>query len=269
MHIKPKKRLGQNFLVDKNIQHKIIQALELKTNEIILEIGSGRGEMTGLIAKNVERVFALEIDSSLCAILENNLSGLGNVEIINQDILKFNPSLYFKGFKNKIKVFGNIPYYISSPIIEHLLDYQDKIESIFITIQKEFAQRVVALPGSKDYGSLSCFVQYYSEPRIIFNIKKTSFLPVPKVDSSLIRIGIRNKLPLGKDQEKLFFKIVRAAFNKRRKTLRNSLEGIIPRDKLNMFFLKSGIDRNIRPEDLSQQDFFNLVKFIKKILDKI
>ena len=182
MHIKPKKSLGQNFLVDKNIQKKIIVYLEIKPDDIILEIGAGRGELTNLIAKEAEKVYALEIDNSLCGILKENLKSYSNVEIINRDILKFNLRAYFRNLKQNLKVFGNIPYYISSPIIEHLFNYRNKIESIFITVQKEFAKRVTAIPGSKEYGSLSCFVQYYAKPKIIFNIKKASFFPVPKVD---------------------------------------------------------------------------------------
>jgi len=260
MHIKPKKSLGQNFLVDKNIQKKIIVYLEIKPDDIILEIGAGRGELTNLIAKEAEKVYALEIDNYLCGILKDNLKVYSNVEIINRDILKFNLRAYFRNLKQNLKVFGNIPYYISSPIIEHLFNYRNKIESIFITVQKEFAKRVTAIPGSKEYGSLSCFVQYYANPKIILNIKKTSFSPVPKVDSSLLRMDIRRKLPLKKEQEELFFKIVRAAFNKRRKTLRNSLDGIVSSEKLKEFFDKFGIDANTRPEDFSQQDFFNLIK---------
>jgi len=206
------------------------------------------------------RVCALEIDSSLLGILAENLKGLGNVEVINQDILKFDLKQYFKKEKGNIKAVGNIPYYISSAIIEHLFKHRDKIESIFITVQKEFAQRVAAPPGSKDYGSLSCFVQYYSIPKILFEIKKNCFFPVPKVDSCLLKMDVRKKVALTGAKEKEFFKIVRGAFNKRRKTLRNSLEGIVPQEKLNDFFSKFNIDINTRPEDLSVDDFIKLTK---------
>lgn len=262
MRIKPKKRLGQNFLTDKNIRRKIIDSLELIPTDIILEIGAGRGEISEEIAsRGIEKIYALEIDSSLCEILKRILDGHTNAVIINQDILKFDFAKYFKGLKKSIKVVGNIPYYISTPIIEQLVKFRMNIGKVFITVQKEFAQRIVAPAGSKEYGSLSCFVQYYSQPKIILNIKKDCFTPVPGVDSSLLRMVMKKKLPLKIEQEKLFFKIVRAAFNKRRKTLRNSLEGIVPKDKLNQFFTKYGIDCNTRPEDLSQQDFLKLVKF--------
>jgi 16S rRNA (adenine1518-N6/adenine1519-N6)-dimethyltransferase len=263
MHIKPKKSLGQNFLFDKNIQRKIISALDLKPSDIILEIGAGRGELAALIAKEAAKVYALELDSSLCTILKENLKLHSNAEIINKDILKINLGRYFSHLKKKIKVFGNIPYYISSPIIECLLKARRKIEVIFLTVQKEFAQRAVAQPGSGDLGAFSCFVQYYADPKILFMIKKNSFYPAPKVDSCFLRISPKRKLLLKKEEEGVFFKVIRAAFNKRRKTLRNSLEGVVSPQKLTAFFNKHNIDPDIRPQDLALQDFINLIK-VKK-----
>lgn len=259
MHAKPKKSLGQNFLVDKNIQRKIIDSIEFKSNDTVLEIGAGRGELTWLIAKTARYVYALEIDSDLCQTLKINLKRHSNVKIINKDILKFNLSKYFGKTAGKIKIFGNIPYYISSPIIEHILKFKDKIDSMFITVQKEFGKRVVAAAGSKDYSSFSCFVQYHSLPKILFTIKKGSFFPVPKVDSCLLRLDIRGLAPVEIKDEGLFFKVIRASFNKRRKTLRNSLSGIIPKQKLDLFFTRFGMDPNIRPEQLSLSDFANLI----------
>jgi len=259
MHKNPKKRLGQNFLIDKNIQRKIIDSLELKSSDIILEIGAGRGELTRLIAKAVKGIYALEIDAYLCKILKDNLKGYSDIEIINQDILKFNLKRHFKKVKGKLKVIGNIPYYISSPIVEYLLKFRNAIDTIFITVQREFARRMIACPGSKEYGAFSCFVQYYLEPKIILNIKKTCFSPVPKVDSCLVRLSVRPRQAVILKDEKLFFQIIRAAFNKRRKTLRNSLRDIILPESLEIFFKKYNITPNIRPEDLSLQDFAHLV----------
>ncbi len=258
MYAKPKKSLGQNFLIDKNIQKKIISACALNPKDIVLEIGSGRGELTGLLAQYALRVFALEIDSGLCAVLKTNVSKYPNVKIINKDILKFDLARYFEKERNKIKILGNIPYYISSPIIEHLLKFRDKIDSIFITVQKEFAKRIAAFPGSKDYGSFSCFTQYYTIPKIMFYIKKTSFLPVPNVDSCFLRLDIRKAPAVETKDEPFLFKLIRAAFNKRRKTLRNSLSDIISKEKLGLFFSSYMIDPNIRPEDLSLHDFASL-----------
>lgn len=259
MHLKPKKGLGQHFLVDQNIQRKIISNSELKSSDIVLEIGSGRGELTQLLAKKVERVYAIEIDSRLYTVLKDKFKNFTNLKIIQQDILKFNLRKRFKAVTG-LKVIGNIPYYITTPIIEHLLKFRGQIDSVFITVQKEFAKRMAAKPGSKDYGSFSCFVQYYTEPKIIFLIKKTCFLPSPKVDSCFLRLDIKRKLPLKPREERLFFEIIRKAFNQRRKTLRNSLLGIIAPEKLGLFFKKYKISPDIRPEDLSLSDFANLAQ---------
>jgi len=262
MHIKPKKRLGQNFLTDKNIQRKLVASYNLETTDHVLEIGAGYGELTKLIADCAAFVYALEIDPELCKTLRDNTKGYSNIEIINQDILRFDLEKYFKKLKNKIKVVGNIPYYITTPIIEHLLKYRDKIETVFITVQKEFAKRIVANAGSKEYGSFSCFVQYYSIPKILFFIKKGSFSPIPKVDSCLLELKIRQVPAVNVKDEELFFKVIRASFNKRRKTLRNSLDGIVPLQKLSDFFRKYDIDINIRPEDLTLKDFAHLTNII-------
>ncbi len=258
MRPKFKKSLGQSFLIDQNIQRKIIQASELKSTDLILEIGAGRGELTRLIAQKVNFVYALEIDRGLCEILQENLKDFKNSKIILQDILRFSFKKNLPKLKNRIKVIGNIPYYITSPIIARLLKYREKIETIFLTVQKEFAQRITARPGSKDYGRFSCFVQYYTQPQTLFFIKRTCFSPQPKVDSCLLRLGIRPS-PLVKTRNEAFlFKIIRKAFNQRRKTLRNSLEGLVSARKLGRFFIQCRINPDIRPEDLSLQDFADL-----------
>jgi len=262
MHNKPKKRLGQNFLIDKNIQRKLIASYNLKAFDRILEIGAGYGELTKLIADNAAFVCALEIDAELCDTLKDNVRGYSNIKIINQDILKLDLKSCFPRSKNKIKVVGNIPYYITTPIIEHLLKYRDKIETIFITVQKEFAERIAANSGSKEFGSFSCFVQYYCVPKILFFIKRTCFLPPPRVDSCLLWLEVRESADVKIKDEKLFFKIIRASFNKRRKTLRNSLDGVVPLQKLTEFFKEHGIDSNTRPERLTLKDFANLTNSI-------
>lgn len=255
MRIKPKKRLGQNFLVDKNIQRKILDACAIGSSDIVLEIGAGRGELTEGLASLAKTVVALELDSSLCRILENKFRRYKNIKIINQDILKFDIDKYFSETKDKIKVAGNIPYYITSPIIEHLLKYKEKIDSISLTLQKEFGQRIIAHPGSKQFGAFSCFVQFYTSPKIVFTISKSCFYPAPKVDSCLLRLDIRRDGYLGVKDEARFFKLIRCAFNQRRKTLRNSLKDIVTEDKLTCFFRDSGLSINIRPEVLSLEDF--------------
>lgn len=262
MQIKAKKNLGQNFLTDKNIQHKIISACSFNRQDTVLEIGSGKGELTRIIAPAAGKVFALEIDSRIIGILKDNCAGFNNVKLIHADVMKFDFHAFFKKQKSALKVFGNIPYYITTPIIELLLRHRNKISEIFLTVQREFAERVIAQPGSKRFGSLSCFLQYYTIPEILFMIKKNSFTPRPKIDSAFLKLKVL-KSPLVRitDEEKLF-KIIRAGFNQRRKTLRNSLEGIVPQDKLNLFFIKSGLNPDIRPECLSLNDFADLVNVV-------
>ena len=263
MHIKPKKNLGQNFLVDRNIREKILNACGLNADDRVLEIGAGKGELTELIAERVKSVYALEIDKRLFDFLTSAYRPHTNIKFINADILKFDLSK-IKPAGGKLIVFGNIPYYISSPIIEHMFKYRQLISDIFLTVQKEFAERVVASAGTKKYGSFSCFAQYYSAPKIIFNIGKGCFRPQPKVDSAFLRLSIRKDPPVNVDDENNLFRIIRAAFNKRRKTLRNSLEGVVPKAELEDFLFKNKLDKNIRPERLTLEEFAKLSNMQKK-----
>ncbi|RKY30039.1 MAG: ribosomal RNA small subunit methyltransferase A [Candidatus Omnitrophota bacterium] len=258
MRFKPKKKLGQNFLVDKNIQRKIIDSCGLNASDIVLEIGSGRGEITGLLAEKVKKVYAFELDSSLLSIIKENLKHKKNISVLNEDILKFNLKKFFKHFYEKIKVVGNIPYYISSPVLEYIIKNRNKIDSAFITVQKEFAQRIIAHPGSKDYGSLSCFVQCYAYPEILFLIKKSCFYPAPSVNSCFLGLKLRGHPAVDLKNENRFFKIIRKAFCQRRKILKNSLKGVVSIKKLDEFFRKQRIDPMARPEELSLQDFAEL-----------
>jgi 16S rRNA (adenine1518-N6/adenine1519-N6)-dimethyltransferase len=258
MRIKPKKYLGQNFLIDKNILEKIVKACQFKPEDVVLEIGAGRGELTKLIAKQVKKVLALEIDTELCDSLTDNLKGYANVSVVNQDILKLTLKRRLSKLKKKVKIVGNIPYYITTPIIEYLLKSPEKIESIILTVQKEFAKRIAASPGSKEFGSFSCFVQYYASAKILFFITNNCFFPRPKVDSAVLELRIQHEPSVKVKNEKMLFRIIRTAFNQRRKIMKNSLKGLIPQQKLDTFFKKYDINPNIRPEDLSLQDFANL-----------
>jgi len=257
MQIKPKKSLGQNFLTDKNMQKKIIRACGLTSEDIVLEIGSGLGDFTAQLAPYLKRMYALEIDARLYPALEQSLSLHNNCKIIKSDILKFEIKEFLQEekIKQKIKVIGNIPYYISSPIIEHLIEYRDSISEVFMTVQKEFGRRVCAVPGSKEYGSFSCFAQYYAYCRILFEINKGCFKPAPKVDSVFLSLKFRQAPAVQVDDEAALFKLIRAAFNQRRKTLRNSLEGLLDPQELGKILDSSGINRNVRPEDLCLEQF--------------
>ena len=256
MRYQPKKSLGQNFLIDKNIQNKIIENVDLDPADTVLEIGPGEGAITGLLCQNAAKVFAVEIDRSLCALLTSKFATVQNLSVINADFLKFDLRSLPPG--NKLKVIGNIPYYITSPIVEHLLLYREKISEIYLTVQKEFANRMAADPGSKVYGSFSCFVQYYTQPEILFLIKKNSFHPAPKVDSCFMRMKLREEPAVKVKNEAMLFKIIRTAFGQRRKTMKNGLEELIPNRKLEEFFRLYDIDPRIRAEDLALQDFANI-----------
>ncbi len=259
MRLKPKKSLGQNFLTDKNIQAKIVDAAGFTGNDSVLEIGAGRGELTVLLSPLVKHLTALELDPRLCGQLNLFSEKHSNLKIINCDVLKFDFKKFLKSLKaKKIKVMGNIPYYISTPIIEKLLEHREKIDSAYLTVQKEFAERIAAAPGSKTFGSLSCFVQYYAQPKIIFTISRNSFYPAPKVDSCLLLLKMRLEPAFKVRDEKQLFTIIRAAFNQRRKTLRNSLKEIVPAEKLNRFFDEYRINPDIRPESLALENFAKL-----------
>ncbi len=264
MYIKPKKSLGQNFLIDKNIQNKIIRACNLSKEDVVLEIGVGKADLTAQLAQSVKKVFALEIDQRLYPHLEQKLGVYNNCQIIMADILKFNLSnfMYDNKIKQKIKIIGNIPYYISSPIIEYLIQHRQVISAAFITVQKEFGRRARALPGSKEYGSFSCFVQYYCACKILFEIKKNSFKPAPNVESCFLSLEFRDKPKVIVKDEGMFFKLIRTAFNQRRKTLRNSLDGLVAQERLNDFLQGAGINQNVRPEDLSLEQFADLSNFL-------
>lgn len=257
MRSKPKKSLGQNFLSDPNILRKISAAISLGPGDTVLEIGSGRGELTRLLVARACRVYAVEIDNSLMPDLKDNLGKFSNICFINADILKLD---FKKYFKKKIIVAGNIPYYISTPILERVFSHRRLIRDVYLTVQKEFAARLCAKPGSKDYGSLSCFTQFYSSPEILFHISKNCFFPRPKVDSSFVRLSIKADTGLSAPQEKKLFKIIRCAFGQRRKTLRNSLDGVASCAKLELFLKGCGLDWNIRPEQLSLEHFMRLSK---------
>lgn len=259
MRIYPKKSLGQNFLVDKNISGKIVSLLGFNSSDIVLEIGAGRGELSSLIAPCVKKIYCLEIDKRLIPLLLNRMKDFDNASVINSDILKFNLGALSKE-EGKIKVFGNIPYYISSPIIEYLIKHKSGVTEAFITVQKEFARRVVAKPGSKEYGSLSIFVQYHAAAEIILKISKGCFYPAPKVDSSLLRLSFYRKPAVFVRNEELFFKVVRSAFTQRRKTLINSLRNKAPLEQVKSFLEEHNKSVKSRPEELSLREFADLVE---------
>ncbi|MCM8770558.1 MAG: 16S rRNA (adenine(1518)-N(6)/adenine(1519)-N(6))-dimethyltransferase RsmA [Candidatus Omnitrophica bacterium] len=260
MHAKPKKRLGQVFLVNRRIQDRIIEAANLRPGDRVLEIGPGKGELTSKLICRVKKLVVVEIDRDLCERLKESFKNKKNIKVVNQDILKFNISDYFK--KGKIKIIGNIPYYISTAIIEYLLSQRNRIEVAYLMLQKEFARRLVARAQDKDRSSLSCFVQFYTEPEILFYVKKGNFWPHPRVDSAFVKLKIRPEPIFSVKNEKIFFKIIRTSFSQRRKTLRNSLSNIVPEEKLKAFFETFGINPNVRAQELGLEDFAHLANSI-------
>lgn len=260
MRPKPKKSLGQNFLFDRNIINKIISACDFRAEDIVLEIGSGSGEISKEIAGRVKRLYAIEIDGRIFGALKSNLREYAaKITCLNQDILKTRLDKLIEE-KGKIKIFGNIPYYITTAIIEYIIANRYLVDEAFLTVQKEFAQRVVATHRDKQYGSLSCFVQFYTQPKVLFGISRNCFRPAPKVGSSFLELKVRSHPAVATENEERFFRIIRAAFNQRRKTLKNSLKGVVPQEKLDKFFNCYKIDPRIRAERLSLQDFAHLEK---------
>lgn len=256
----PKKRLGQNFLIDPNIIRKIIKTLALKPSDEILEVGAGRGELSCFIAPKVKKFYAVEVDKDLIPALRLRIKKYSRkIKIINEDILKIRLEKIFPG-RRKIKVFGNIPYYISTPIIEYLIKYKNKISEAFLTVQKEFAERIVASVGSKNYASLSLFVHYYAVPKILFNIKKNCFYPAPQVDSSFLHLRFKKEVLTSLSLKNLLFKIIRLSFNYKRKTLKKSLQNLAPAQEIEEILLQCGKDAKSRPEELSLEDFILLTQ---------
>lgn len=257
----PLKRYGENYLIDGNVKDKIMSEAEICKNDIVLEIGPGFGALTLDIASKGADVFAVEKDKKAFFILREIVNEkFPNLKLFNNDILEFDLKSVVK--KRKIKVLGNLPYYITTPIIEYLIINRAMIDTILIVVQREVANRLLAKAGSEDRGSISCFVQYYTRPSYIYTIKRNSFYPAPEVDSSLIRLDILDEPSVKVNDEELFFKIVRGSFNQRRKSILNSLSRKevlgLPKEELTAALGRAGIDPLSRPEDLPLQSFASL-----------
>ncbi len=266
-HFKPNKKLGQNFLVSSYTIDKIIASCNLTPSDIVLEIGAGAGNLTEHLVEKCKKVIAVEKDKNLIAIMKDRLS-CGNLEIINDNILKF--KIKDIAADRKIKVIGNLPYYISSDIIKYILENRDYISSFYCSLQKEFAERIIEKPGSKKYGRLTIFVNYYANSSILFDIPSAYFYPPPNVDSCFMKIYMRSK-PLVKVQnEKFFFSLIKAGFSKRRKKLVNCLYSLpeikIPKEELSQILEKCDINPDVRAEDLSIEEFACLAESILKVI---
>jgi 16S rRNA (adenine1518-N6/adenine1519-N6)-dimethyltransferase len=255
---RPVKRLGENYLIDANIKDKIIASLGAGKGDAVVEIGPGLGALTFDIAAAGADVYAVEKDRKAFAILKEVSAGrFPNLRLFCGDFLEFD--LGALNGRKRLKVVGNLPYYITTPIIEHLLANKRYISFILVTVQREVANRLLSAPGTKDYGSISCFVQYHARPEYLFTIRRTAFYPEPEVDSSLIRLDMLKEPSVKAGDEKLLFKVIRGSFNQRRKSIINSLSRKevldMPKERLAAILRTCGIDPAARPEDLSLSAF--------------
>ena len=263
-HFVFQKRFGQNFLIDEHVLEKIIDSSGITKDDFILEIGPGIGTMTQYLAEAAREVAAVEIDKTLIPILQDTLKEWNNVTVINNDILKVDirQLALEKNQGRPIKVVANLPYYITTPIIMGLFENQVPIESITIMVQKEVADRMQVGPGTKDYGALSLAVQYYARPEIVANVPPNCFMPRPKVGSAVIRLERYEQPPVQVKDEKLMFRLIRASFNQRRKTLvnglKNSPELHFSKEEIEQALVNCGLSLTVRGETLTLEQFAQL-----------
>lgn len=262
------KTLGQNFLTDINIIKKIVETGEVGSSDLVIEIGPGIGSMTSEIAKRAGKVIAIEIDRNLIPALEENLGEYSNVAIIHGDIMETDLESLTRGWEGPLKVISNLPYYITTPIAMMLLEGKVAWDTIVLMVQREVAQRMAALPSTKDYSALSVAVRYYSDPKLVFTVSKNCFIPKPDVDSAVVKLKKRTIENATDVNKEFFFKVVKASFGQRRKTLLNSL-GSQPfieggKNSLRETLLKLGIRENVRAEELTISDFLNLSRELSR-----
>lgn len=265
-HIKANKSLGQNFLIDENVVNNIVEGSNISKDDLVIEIGPGLGTLTKYLLEKAGKVVSIELDKKMLTILNDRFKLYDNFELLHSDILKVDLVKLIKEQKESLnlkhaKVVANLPYYITTPIIMKLLEEELDLESITVMVQKEVADRLIAIPGSKDSGAITYSVYYYATSESILDVPKTSFVPAPEVDSKVIKLNIRKEPPIKVKSKKIMFKIIKCAFMQRRKTLLNSLtnakvflnkdEGIKILDKLNLA-------EDIRAEKLTLQDFANI-----------
>lgn len=258
--IRAKKSLGQNFLKDPRYIEKIVDAARIEAHDQALEIGPGLGHLTRLLSSRAGRVLALELDERLIPVLQKEFSASPNVEIVQADALEYP----YAGLPGTWKVVANLPYYISTPILQTLLEHRNKFTSLTLMLQKEVAERICADPGGKEYGYLSVLVQLYAGPRIEFTVPPGAFTPQPDVDSSVITLTVRDQPAVLLPDEAFFMRVVKAAFSQRRKTLRNSLKQLeLPKETMDAVLDKTGIDLGRRAETLSVEEFGRLAVFLQ------
>ena len=266
-----KKSFGQNFLTDTNILQKIVDTAEIDDQVNVIEIGPGIGALTEFLAERAAQVMAFEIDHRLVPILADTLRDFDNVTVVNEDILKVDLAQHIQNFKNPdlpIKVVANLPYYITTPILMHLIESGIPFSEFVVMMQKEVADRISAKPNTKAYGSLSIAVQYYMTAKVAFIVPRTVFVPAPNVDSAILKMVRRPEPAVAVGDEKFFFKVSKASFTHRRKTLWNNLTGYFGKteevkDKLTKALDQAGLSPSVRGEALSLEEFASLADALK------
>lgn len=264
------KKFGQNFLIDTHVLERIVSAAGVTKDDFVLEIGPGIGTMTQYLCENAREVMAVEIDNNLIPILQETLKDYDNVTVVNQDILKMDLASVAEKYNGgkPIKVVANLPYYITTPIIMELFESHMPLESVTVMVQKEVADRMQSGPGTKDYGALSLAVQFYSEAEIVANVPANCFMPRPNVGSAVIRLTCHRECPVEVKDERFMFRVIRASFNQRRKTLQNGLgnDGSLPvsKEEAKEAILAMGLKETIRGEALTLPQFAELSNLLKK-----
>ncbi|MCI8545808.1 MAG: 16S rRNA (adenine(1518)-N(6)/adenine(1519)-N(6))-dimethyltransferase RsmA [Clostridia bacterium] len=267
-HIKANKSLGQNFLISKEVVEEIVRSSEIAKEDLVIEIGPGLGTLTKYLLEKAKKVLCIELDKKMISILENRFSLYKNFGLLNEDILKVDLKNLIKTEKEKnniqnVKIVANLPYYITTPIIMKLLEEELPLESITVMIQKEVADRLIAIPGGKETGAITYSVYYYAESQAVLEVPKESFIPEPEVTSKVIKLNIRKESIIEIEEKEKMFRIIKNAFMQRRKTLLNALvnTNIFKCKEEGIEILESlGIDVNIRPEKLSIEDYANIAK---------
>ncbi len=259
-----RKKFGQNFLIDMHVLDKIIDAADISPDDFVLEIGPGLGAMTQRLCEKARQVYAVEIDKMLIPVLSETLAGYDNFILVNEDVLKLDLNEIVKEHNQgqPIKVVANLPYYVTTPIIMSLFEEKIPLKSITVMVQSEVAHRMQAKEGTKDYGALSLAVAYYADPYIAANVPRNCFIPRPNVDSAVITLTCHEDKPVKVKDEKLLFKLIRAAFNQRRKTLVNAVANFeelsYTKDEVAAALTSLGLDVNVRGEALSLKEFAGL-----------
>lgn len=268
-HITANKNLGQNFLIEDAVINETIESVSITKEDLMIEIGPGLGTLTKKLLEKAKKVIAIELDNRMIDILKERFSLYDNFEVILEDVLKVNLKELIKKEKeenkiNQVKVVANLPYYITTPIIMKLLEDQLEIESITVMVQKEVAKRLTAVPGEKLAGAITYAVSYYCETQEIIEVPKESFIPMPEVESEVIKLILRKEPPIEVENEEIFFKLIKASFMQRRKTLLNGLSnaGIIEKEKLRNILKELNINENIRGETLTMNQFAQITKKI-------